>query len=77
MELHIVHKLMYTTQEDTELFKNWRYAVTAVFFDVPSNENMLNEQQLENMELFHDFMEKVAKNDPKSEEQKEESHIDL
>lgn len=60
LELHIVHKLMYTQKDEQDLFDKWRYCVTAVFFDIPKNMQMLNEQQIKNMERTHDFMEKVA-----------------
>ena len=45
LELHIVHKLMYVRPHQQELFKKWKYAVTGVFMDVPSNLNSLNDQQ--------------------------------
>lgn len=43
LELHIVHKLMYTPLGNTDLFDKWRYVVTAVFFDTPTNIKALNE----------------------------------
>ena len=44
LELHIVHKLMYVQKNQEDLFKNWRYAVTTVFFDVPKNMNLINQK---------------------------------
>jgi len=43
LELHIVHKLMYVQKNQEQLFNKFRYLVTAVFFDVPTNMNTLNE----------------------------------
>lgn len=78
LELHIVHKLMYTPLSDTQLFDKWRYVVTAVFFDTPTNMNALNETQIENMEFVHKFMEKIVKVNPEAEPINEaETNIDL
>lgn len=35
IEMHIVHKLMYVQKNQEDLFENWRYAVTTLFFHVP------------------------------------------
>ena len=39
MEMHIVHKLMYVQKNSEVLFKNWRYCVTSLLFEVPKIKN--------------------------------------
>ena len=51
---------MYTPLGDQKLFDKWRYAVTAVFFDTTENVSMLNEQQKDNIEFLHSFMERIC-----------------
>jgi carbonic anhydrase len=63
LELHIVHKLMYTPVNDQTMFNKWRYAVTGVMFDTPVNPKMLSDAQIENMEFLHTFMKRIATTD--------------
>ena len=63
LELHIVHKLMYTQKNQEEIFNNFRYAVTGVMFDVPKNLAALNESQKQNMEFFDTFMTAICEHE--------------
>jgi carbonic anhydrase len=67
---------MYTPLGDQSLFDKWRYAVTAIFFDTTQNKSMLNEQQKDNMDFLHKFMEGVVKTNAKDETDGE-PNIDL
>ena len=50
---------MYVRPNQQELFKKWKYAVTGVFMDVPSNINSLNDSQKQTMEFVDDFMSSI------------------
>ena len=64
MELHVVHKLMYVQKNQEHLFDKWRYAVTAIMFEVPKyKKHMLTKNQIEFMDYFEKFMHKIIEED--------------
>jgi len=64
MELHVVHKLMYVQKNQEHLFEKWRYAVTAILFEVPKHKkHMLTRNQIRFMDYFEKFMHKIIEED--------------